>query len=148
VTAFPRCNFAVRYPAGDDTWRYQGVDVPTPGGGGFSEMEHPPPTGALVLLYDRSGRLDGGPYFRVVDQLWSYPAWGSVTWPYGAASPQQGPLVDIIVEPAGSPYKDEAPTCADLECPAVWVNGAWWMPPGEDEAGPHEHRPYERGESS
>jgi hypothetical protein len=73
--------------------------------------------------------------------MWSYAAFGSVVWPYGKSEPAEGPMLDIIVEPAEGVYRDEAPFCAESSCEAVWVDGAWWMPPGADEPDPHDHEP-------
>lgn len=141
----PRCMFAVRYPAGLTTWRYQRVDIASPLGGPLL-LAWPPAVGDLIILRDRSEiQPEGGPVFRVVDRMWSHPALGSADWPYGRDAPQQGPLVDVIVQPSKGPYRNEAPICADPSCEAVLVKGSWWMPPGASEPEPHEHRPYANG---
>jgi hypothetical protein len=141
----PRCQFAVRYPAGDGKWRYQPVDIASPGGGAFVPMTWPPVVGDLISLWDRGKyQPEGGPLFRVVDRGWMHASWGSADWPYGESEPRTGPLVDIIVEPASQGvYRDETPICAEADCEAVWVDGQWWMPPGAGEPGPHDHRAYE-----
>lgn len=101
----PEVKFAVRYPAGSGAWRYEALDIPNPGGS-FMPLEYLPAAGDLVTLWDRSGHVEGGPHFRVVARSWSYSGYGSVNWPYGQREPSSGPLVDIIVEPAGGPYSD------------------------------------------
>jgi len=107
-------------------------------------MEHPPAPGDLITLWSRTGAVEGGPVFRVLERLWSHASFGSVTFPYGAEEPREGPLLDIIAEPAGSPYRDEAPICAESTCEAKFLFGQWIQPPGADEPDPHEHRPYKR----
>ena len=148
MTTLPRCHFAVRYPAGEGKWRYQPISIAGPGGGYTLDTAWVPQPGDLISLWDRSGdrpQPDGGPVFRVVDRLWSHASWGSANWPYGKNEPQEGPMVDIIVEPAEGPYRDETDICAESTCEAKWVNGAWWMPPGADEPDPHEHGPWVEG---
>jgi hypothetical protein len=140
--ALPRCMFSVRYPAGDGRWWYQRMSIASPGGAGSIGME-PPLIGDLISLWDTHTQPEGGPVFRVIDRCWGHASWGSVTWPYGESEPQEGPLVDIILEPAQGPYPDETDICAESTCEAVWMNGAWWFPPGSDEPDEHEHRPYE-----
>ena len=149
---WPRVRFHVRYPAGDGYHRYDPVDIAHPSGSGFIPLEYPPAPGDLITLWDsnraRRGlpQPEGGPVFRVLERLWSHASFGSVTFPYGEREPLEGPLTDIIVEPAASPWADEAPICAETTCEAKYLSGAWVLPPGvsEDEADPHEHAPYER----
>jgi hypothetical protein len=150
----PHVKFVIRYPAGDGKWRYETVWVSSPSGSAFIPMEHPPLMGDLITLWDSDRHRrglpphDGGPAFRVVDRMWSHSSWGSADWPFGESEPRSGPLLDIIVEPArGGAYRDETPICGAYDCEAVWVDGAWWMPPGADEPEPHEHKPYEPRES-
>jgi hypothetical protein len=150
VSAPPRVKFSVRYPAGDGKWRYQPILIYSPDGGVFVPMKDPPPVGDVITLWDgylHSRGLpqpEGGPSFRVVDRGWSLVSYGSLVWPYGQDEAREGPMLDIIVEPAGGGvYRDEAPICDEPTCEAVWVNGAWWTPPGAAEPDPHEHRPYE-----
>lgn len=146
MTTPPRCMFAVRVPAGDGKFWYQRIDIASPSASVGIEMAYPPAVGDLITLWDRRGpQPEGGPIFRVTDRLWSHASWGSANWPYGKNEPSEGPMVDIIVEPAEGPYRDETDICAESTCEAKWVNGAWWMPPGTDEPDPHEHRPYEDG---
>ena len=146
----PRVKFAVRYPAGEDRWRYQTVLISSYEGGVHVAMQYPPAVGDLITLWDSDRHrralppLEGGPAFRVVDRMWAHAGYGSVTWPYGQRESSEGPLMDIIVEPAGGgAYRDETPICFESTCEARWVNGEWWMPPGADEPDPHEHEPYE-----
>jgi hypothetical protein len=149
ASSWPRVRFAIRYPAGDDTWRYEPVDVGNPGGQGFTALEYPPATGDLISLWDRSRHarglppLEGGPGFRVLDRSWHHSSYGSMDWPYGEQVPRSGPLLDIIVEPADGPYRDEAPICAESTCEAKYLFGQWQLPPGAGEASPHAHEPYE-----
>lgn len=143
MSTLPRCIFSVRYPAGDGRWWYQRMMIANPGGGSIP-ME-PPLIGDLISLWgDMRTQPEGGPVFRVIDRCWMHASWGSGTWPYGAAEPSEGPLMDIILEPAGGrPYVDETDICAESTCEAVWMNGAWWFPPGSsEEPGPHEHAPW------
>jgi len=149
-SSWPRVRYAVRYPAGDGRWRYEPVDIAHPDGSGFIPVEHPPAVGDLINLYDRSRAarklppLEGGPVFRVLARLWVHSSWGSADWPYGEREPRSGPLLDIIVEPADGPYRDEAPICTESTCEAKYLFGQWVLPPGvpADEADPHEHAPY------
>lgn len=142
----PRCLFAIRYPAGGGTWWYRRVLIADPAGQGYLVTAWPPSPGDLITLWDqdleRRGlpQPDGGPCFRVVERCWGHPGWGSATWPYGAAAPSDGPLADIIVEPAAGPYRDEAALCAETTCEAVWMHGAWQMPPGAGDPVSHQHR--------
>jgi len=144
----PRVKYAVRYPAGDGRYRYQSVEMASPGGSTFVPLEHLPAVGDTVSRWDSQlhrqnlPQPEGGPVFAVVARHWGYVSWGSATWPYGEREPREGPLVDIIVEPAEGPYAHETDICGESTCEAVWVNGTWWMPPGAGEPEPHEHAPY------
>lgn len=146
MSTYPRCSFKVRVPAGDGRYRFETVEQHSYFGGTMP-LQHPPATGVLVTLYDIRGegfQPDGGPVFRVIDQMWSHPAYGSGGWPYGMQEPREGPLVDIIVEPAAGLYADETPICAESTCERYLSNGSWVMPRGEeDRAVLHEHLPWE-----
>jgi hypothetical protein len=113
MSTFPQVAFKVRYPAGDGLYRFEWVDIHTPGGAGHHPMEHPPLIGDLVILPTRrpggEPPLEGGPVFRVIDRMWGHSEYGSAHWPYGANSPVAGPLLEIIVEPARGLYADQAP---------------------------------------
>lgn len=142
MSGTPRCKFSVRYPAGDGKWRYQSVSIAGPGGGLYG-LYDPPAVGDLIFLWNSGGpQPEGGSAFRVVERSWMHSSWGSADWPYGEAEPRSGPMVNIIVEPAEGPYRDETDICGEASCEAVWVDGDWWMPPGADEPDPHEHAPY------
>jgi hypothetical protein len=125
------------------------VVIASPGGSAFVPFEYPPAVGDLISLWDSDlhnrglPQPEGGPVFRVIDRQWGHVSWGSAMWPYGKNEPIEGPLVDIIVEPAKGAYRDETAICAESTCEAIWINGEWWMPPGADEPDPHDHKPYE-----
>ena len=140
-----RVKFAVRYPAGDGKWRYVSVMIPSyEGSGSYAPLEQLPAVGDLVYLYDMDTNGPRG-IFRVLDRAFMWSSYGSVDWPHGEPRPRSGPLVDIIVEPSEGAYRDETPICAESTCEAVWVDGAWWMPPGAGEPDPHDHHPYKAG---
>ncbi len=138
----PCVKFAVRRPAGSGRWWYQSIIIPDPSGSAFAPMTYPPAVGDVIGLHDRTGRIEGGPTFRVVARQWHHTGYGSANWPYGQAEPATGPLLDIIVEPAPGIYADETDICAESSCEAVVIDGAWWMPPGADTPDPHDHAPY------
>ena len=142
MSAYPCVKFAIRYPAGDGTWRYVSVVQSTYVSTAFPPLQHVPAVGDLVSLYDQSNEEARG-IFRVLERMWMYSSYGSADWPYGQREPSTGPLVDVIVEPADGPYRDEAPICGESTCEAQFVNGEWWMPPGAVEPDAHEHQPYE-----
>lgn len=150
MSAAPRVGFMIRYPAGDGKWWFRPVYLPAPADSSMP-MAYPPAPGDLISLYDdRDGenhQPEGGPVFRVVARMWNHAAYGSGSWPYGRPEPVEGPLLDIIAEPAPGLYADETSHCGDGSCDAVMMNGAWWLPPGSVEPDPHEHRPYTRGPS-
>ena len=132
MSTWPKCKFAIRYPAGGGKWRFVTATVEAPTGyAPFVPIEHPPVVGDLVVLHDsREGPLDGGPVFRVIDRMWVYPAYGSPSWPYRSFGPTGGPLLEIVAEPARGLYADETPHCDHGECEAVLVNGLWQLPAG------------------
>ncbi len=73
---------------------------------GRLETPYPPNVGDLV-------HLPGYPTsHQVVSRAWSYPQHGSADWPYGAR-PSEGPLLDLIVEPAIGPFNDDATETED-----------------------------------
>lgn len=147
---WPQVRFAVRFPAGSGTWRYEHISVANPGGQDVIALEYPPAIGDLISVWDsdRARRQlpqpEGGPMYRVLDRWWTHSSWGSADWPYGEQMPRSGPLLEIILEPAEGLYRNEAPVCADLECEARFLFGQWQLPPGTEAAPPHDHRPYKR----
>lgn len=138
----PQCLFTVRIPAGNGKWWYQRITVRSPIGGNFIPMAHVPDIGDTVTLHSERP-VTGGPAFRVVSRNWSPAAWGSVNWPLPADAPIAGPIVDIIVEPADSPYADETAICSNESCEAVLLYLGWVSLPGADEPAPHTHTPYQ-----
>lgn len=144
MTVMPRCSFAVRYPAGNGKWRYQRVSVDSGPLAGYAPMTSPPIPGDLITLHGRPGsRPEEGPVFRVVERMFTYPSYGSGSWPYGKTKPEEGPLIDFIVEPAQGLYRDETDACGADECDAFVMNGEWQLPAGAAGTEPHEHFPYE-----
>lgn len=94
-----RCYFYERTPApGGHTYKILHPHTPQPG---LLVLPQPPAVGDRVTLPG-----DPQPY-RVVDRVWNYPAWGSGAWPLVDLEPQDGPLVDLIVECANGPFIDE-----------------------------------------
>lgn len=73
---------------------------------GRLDTPYPPAVGDLVHLpgYRTS--------HKVISRAWSYPQYGSAAWPYGAR-PTDGPLLDLIVEPAIGPFTDDVTESED-----------------------------------
>lgn len=100
----PRCNFYVRTPAPAGGWRYEPFSIANPTGSSLP-LTHPPAIGDLIWLWDSQKQAGG--HHRVIDRAWNHPAWGSMDWPHGDAAPRQGPILDLIVEPAVGLFVDE-----------------------------------------
>lgn len=97
----PRCSFVLRTPV-EHGYTYTTISlVPS----GRLHTHHPPAVGDLISLHD--GTLGDGMY-RVIERCWLYPVFGSSAWPCGKNEPTYGPLLDIIVETADGPLRDEA----------------------------------------
>jgi hypothetical protein len=145
MNTYPRCRFMARYPAGGGKWLFRHIDMLTPEGGGRPLLEHPPAPGDLIALQGAARDEPGGPVFRVIDRMWVHPAYGSGSWPFGSPVPQQGPMLEIIVEPAEGLYADETPHCGESECDAYLINGRWELPDRAVELIGHRH--YEKQET-
>lgn len=142
MTAVPQCSFIARYPAGGGKWRYQRISPAVPAGAGIP-MALPPSPGDIIILYDsRDPQPEGGPFWRVIERMFTYPVYGSWAWPYGEAEPRTGPTVEMTVEPAGGLFRDETDICGAEECEAFVMNGEWQYPAGAPEPAPHEHVAY------
>jgi len=105
----PQCWFSVRTPVDGGLFRYDRRY--TEAGGdrdGCVPFLIPPSTGDLVLLWNADDRSCAT--YRVVERDWSYAAYGSGAWPYGERTPLVGPILQIIVEAAEGPFRDEAPS--------------------------------------
>lgn len=104
--AIVSCSFYIRTRASGG-WRYSPVDLSDSEHQGHLRTTHPPATGDLIYLYDRTSQEGGA--FRVIERAWQHSSWGSVNWPYTEAMPAVGPALDVIVEPATGLFRDEAP---------------------------------------
>jgi hypothetical protein len=102
-----RCNFYRRSPVDVGLWRYDHISLAGPHGDTFLHTPHPPHVGDLIGLYDPFTKKGG--VHRVVERSWTHSSWGSADWPYGEPRPHVGPLLDVIVEDAEGPFRDEAP---------------------------------------
>lgn len=105
-----RCGFYRRTKVTDaPTYRYDmiWVDGWDPG---RLVMPHPPAVGDLIYLNHRCGPgeedLTGN--YVVVTRSWIVVSYGSGAWPYGEPHPNEGPLLNIIIEPAKGPFLDKA----------------------------------------
>lgn len=103
--AAPRCQFYERIAVEGGGYRYESISINGPGGYGRFVTLHPPATGDLISLWDAVEKRGG--VFRVVERAWHHPSFGSADWPYGERTSKEGPLLDIIVEPADGPFVDE-----------------------------------------
>jgi hypothetical protein len=111
VTTQPiHCAFFVRTPAGDAQYRYRGVMVPGFGGAGRLDTCWPPAVGDLISLRDfRQERQDVpfGHVYRVIERHWVHPQYGTRDWPSDQPAPDEGPMLDIIVEITNGPFRNE-----------------------------------------
>ena len=133
IARYPRVKFAVRIDAGAGRFRYETVDIPHPEGSGAVPMEYPPAVGDLISLWSRDENPETRGTFRVVARWWMHSGYGSADFPYGKLAPASGPLLDIIVERAAGPYRDEAPMCGHEGCWALLLFGEWVPRPGYDD---------------
>ncbi|MCW2929990.1 MAG: hypothetical protein JWM19_952 [Actinomycetia bacterium] len=109
-----RCNFCVRYPAPGGKWTFVAIRLANWWSNGAIPLWMPPSVGDLITLHPAHGQeLEGGPVYRVVDRMWVTAVYGSGSWPLGKAAPVEGPLMEIIVEPAPGLYADQAPSGDD-----------------------------------
>jgi hypothetical protein len=106
---FARVIFSVRSLTTDSHWRYRRISPGSPYGSGRLPMRFPPVIGDLIILQDAYEEIEGGPVFRVVDRQWAHSQYRSPDWPYDAPEPREGPLLDVIVEPAEGVYRNEQP---------------------------------------
>lgn len=138
MSSYPRVRFHVRFPAGDYRWRYEPVSIRNPEGAGFVPLEYPPAAGDLISLWDEGDEELRGT-FRVLERMWAHSERGSADWPYGEREPRSGPLLEIVVEPADGPCRDEAPLCGYQDCRARLLFGEWVPRPGYGDPEPHVH---------
>ncbi|WP_435244935.1 hypothetical protein [Streptomyces tendae] len=68
---------------------------------------YPPAVGDLIYLWD-TGKREGGTY-EVLARQWLHSSYGSTDWPAGEQRPLEGPLLDVVVQPAVGVFRDEAP---------------------------------------
>ena len=110
-----RCDFSVRRPAPDNKWNYERLRFETWYGNTFLPLAYPPAVGDLIILQPdpEPAHETGGPIFRVVGRMWAHPQYGSMSWKYGTPTPESGPSLDIVVEPAEGLYLNEAPRGTD-----------------------------------
>jgi hypothetical protein len=110
MSTFARVTFSVRRPTPDNHWEYERISPGSPYGSGFIPMNFPPAVGDLIILQDEHRDIEGGPVFQVVARQWATSNYGSPSWPYTFPEPKEGPLLDIVVEPAdeGS-FRNEKP---------------------------------------
>lgn len=146
--SWPRVRFAIRFPAGDGTWRYEHPDIRHPDGSGSIPMEYPPAAGDLIHLWDSKGPGELSGTFRVLERDWMHSSYGSADFPYGEREPRTGPRLEILCEPADGLYRDEAPMCGYEDCWARLLSGEWAPRPDYGSPDPHEHRPYESADGT
>lgn len=104
----PHCSFYERTIAADGLYHYEQIMLSAPNGAGRRTMAHPPIVGDQIGLWDEY-RKTGGQY-RVITRSWHHPSYGSANWPHGQATPNKGPMVDIIVQRTVGPFTDQSPT--------------------------------------
>ena len=95
-----RCTVSVRVPTGQGTFRFERMAPHASQRGEVWELMVPPQIGDLVFV--------SGNTWRVVDRMWRWPEYGSVSWPHGHQDPVRGPALDLIVEAADGLYVHEA----------------------------------------
>lgn len=110
----PRITFAIRHPVGP-YYQYRRVSLDQPDRS-YLITEHVPAVGDLIWMWDTE--FQRGYNCRVVERSWSFPGYGSVSFPYSSREPRDGPLLDIIVEEATGPYRNQ-----------IWIND---LTEGED----------------
>lgn len=104
----PQCTFHVRTPVDNGLLRYDRRYTEASGDrDGYVPFLTPPSLGDLVLLWNPDDK--SCETYRVVERDWSYAAHGSAAWPYSERTPTVGPILQIIVEAAEGPFRDEAP---------------------------------------
>jgi hypothetical protein len=103
------CHFHVRTCAQDGQHHYRHLIPECPYEGWVTD--HPPAVDDLISL---TGRIAGGAgdvhCYRVIDRMWMYPEYGSMSWPLGEPAPRHGPDLTVILERAQGPFADEART--------------------------------------
>lgn len=93
-----RCSFYVR-TAARGGFTYEHVSLDLPAGEVRLSLDHPPAVGDLV-------DLPGGVY-RVAERAWRYSQYGSGDWPRLERHAKVGPMLDLIVDRAEGPFRDE-----------------------------------------
>lgn len=109
MSTFARVTFSVRRPTPDNHWDYQRISPDSPYGSGFVPMNFPPVVGDLIILQDAHREVEGGPVFQVIGRQWAHSNYGSPSWPHNAPEPREGPLLNIVVEPAEGIFRNERP---------------------------------------
>lgn len=104
--AIVRCSFYVRSAVASG-YRYDPVHLTSVNHDGMLPTCHPPLPGDLISLYDSLTHA-GGTY-RVIERAWLHAGYGSTNWPVLEPLPIEGPMLDIIVEAADGPFRDQAP---------------------------------------
>jgi hypothetical protein len=108
-----RCVFHLRWPARSTGHHYLNLDIDSPSGYGPLPLSCPPAVGDLVNLNGRAYRTNSGEpervhgTFRVVERAWSYPEYGSNSWPRGEPRAKVGPRLDVFVEHAEGAFADQ-----------------------------------------
>jgi len=113
--AAPRCTFHVRTQVSTNPvgYRYEPIHVVTGAqDNGALRMPTPPAVGDLIWLVDEAGKHTGT--HRVIERSWGPPNRGSVDWPWDAAHPKVGPLLQLILVPDDGPFRNEV-TDAETE---------------------------------
>ncbi|MFB7359651.1 hypothetical protein [Streptomyces gardneri] len=106
--AAPRCTFHVRIQVSADpvAYRYEPVYVVAGAQDSIGlRMPTPPSVGDLIWLVDEGEKHTGT--HRVVERSWNPSSRGSVDWPWDAAHPKVGPLLQLIVVPDNGPFRNE-----------------------------------------
>lgn len=100
-----RCTFYIRTPAPlPGEYYYERVDLATRHNGEL-HTPHPPDVGDLIHLWDTVTNRGGT--HKVIARRWLHSAYQSANWPAEAAEPLVGAVLEVIVEPADGPFRDQ-----------------------------------------
>jgi hypothetical protein len=80
------------------------------GGAGRLDTSWPPAVGDLISLQDFRQEHEEVPFghvYRVVGRHWVHPQYGTRDWPSDQPEPDESPMLDIIVELASGPFRNE-----------------------------------------
>jgi len=106
--AVVHCAFYVATNAGDGLFRYQQVILSNSDHDTYLPTPHPPSVDDLIWLWDTVSKSGG--QFRVIERAWHHSAYCSANWPTLEKLLRYGPRLDIIVELADGPFRNEVPS--------------------------------------